>query len=131
MSKWVLRVSGVALVLALTTAAHAQNVQLKAKGSGANGDGSSFTIKSEYQSDPTRTEAKFKIRGGVAGETHTVCFSTDGCTYTFQMTVGVDGKASAKFDTHDGNMPPDFPALSVGDQLIVDGVVAATYKPKR
>lgn len=131
MMKGLLGTGGMMLALAFTTAVQAQELELKAKGRGANGDGSSFSIKSLYQVDPSHEQATFKIKGGVAGETHTVCFSTDGCTYSFQMTVDPTGRAFVKFDSHDGTVPPDFPSLSAGDQLLVDGVAVATYKRKR
>lgn len=107
-------------------AANAQAVELVAKGSGPD-----FVMKSAFQSDATRTEVTFAIKRAVPGSTHTVCVSTDGCTYTFTLTASDRGKAAVKFDTHDGTLPPGYEGIVVGHQVMVDGVAVATYKPKR
>ena len=112
----------------LAGAAQAGRVELRAKGSGDNGDGSAFRVSAKYQSNDVRTEALFKFKRAVPGSTHTVCFSTDGCTFSFAATIGESGRGKVKFDSADGTLPPDFPALMAGDELIVDGEAVGTFR---
>ncbi|GIK17579.1 MAG: hypothetical protein BroJett003_25430 [Planctomycetota bacterium] len=116
---------------ALLASSASAAVQLDAKGRGDNGDGTTFVIKSKFQSDAMRTEVEFTLKKALPGATHTVCISTDECTYTFTLTANDRGKAFVKFDTNDGTLPPGYDAIVAGDTISVDGVVLATYRRHR
>lgn len=106
--------------------AAAGQIELRAKGAGDNG--TTFKIKAKYQLNNQREEAEFKIKNGIPGHAYTVRFSTDGCTFSFEMTPNAQRKANVESDSEDGNFPPGFPSLAAGDELIVNGVSVGVFR---
>ncbi|MFQ5413179.1 MAG: right-handed parallel beta-helix repeat-containing protein [Phycisphaerae bacterium] len=46
-----------------------------------------------------------------------------------QLTLDGTGDADVEFDTNDGNFPPNFPEVDVGDAVNVGGVLAGFFSP--
>jgi len=116
------------------TAALADDVKIKARGQGDNGDGSSFVVnnKVELNTESDQTESKFKIRKALPNTEITVCYSTDSCTFQFTVTTNRKGRAKVQLKTENGSFPPPSELMiAVGDGLIVNGQTVATFRKRR